>query len=52
VVKAGQTIGFLECDITDGGNQLVARATVYYAADESLWTTESVLAVDGGVRAQ
>jgi uncharacterized protein (TIGR00369 family) len=27
VVKAGQTIGLLECDITDEGNTLVARAS-------------------------
>jgi uncharacterized protein (TIGR00369 family) len=27
VVKAGQTIGLLECDITDEGNNLVARAS-------------------------
>jgi uncharacterized protein (TIGR00369 family) len=27
VVKAGQTIGLLECDITDEGNHLVARAS-------------------------
>jgi uncharacterized protein (TIGR00369 family) len=27
VVKAGQAIGLLECDITDGGNHLVARAS-------------------------
>jgi uncharacterized protein (TIGR00369 family) len=27
VVKAGQTIGLLECDITDEGNSLVARAS-------------------------
>ena len=26
VVKAGQTIGLLECDITEEGNHLVARA--------------------------
>jgi uncharacterized protein (TIGR00369 family) len=27
MVKAGQTIGLLECDITDEGNSLVARAS-------------------------
>jgi uncharacterized protein (TIGR00369 family) len=27
VVKAGQTIGLIECDITDEGNNLVARAS-------------------------
>src|SRR6266511_361861 len=27
VVKAGKTIGLLECDITDEGNNLVARAS-------------------------
>jgi uncharacterized protein (TIGR00369 family) len=27
VVKAGQTIGLLECDITDEGNNLIARAS-------------------------
>jgi uncharacterized protein (TIGR00369 family) len=27
VVKAGQTVGLIECDITDEGNNLVARAS-------------------------
>jgi uncharacterized protein (TIGR00369 family) len=27
VVKAGKTVGLLECDITDEGNHLVARAS-------------------------
>jgi uncharacterized protein (TIGR00369 family) len=27
VVKAGKTVGLLECDITDKGNSLVARAS-------------------------
>jgi acyl-coenzyme A thioesterase PaaI-like protein len=27
VVKAGRTIGLMECDITDEGNTLVARAS-------------------------
>jgi uncharacterized protein (TIGR00369 family) len=27
VVKAGQTVGLLECDVTDEGNNLVARAS-------------------------
>jgi len=30
----------------------IARAAVYFASDESLWTTGSVLTVDGGVMAQ
>jgi uncharacterized protein (TIGR00369 family) len=52
VVKAGQTIGLLACDITDEGNHLVARAAVYFASDESCRTIGSVLSVDGGVMAQ
>jgi NAD(P)-dependent dehydrogenase (short-subunit alcohol dehydrogenase family) len=30
----------------------IARAAVYFASDESRWTTGSVLTVDGGVMAQ
>jgi NAD(P)-dependent dehydrogenase (short-subunit alcohol dehydrogenase family) len=30
----------------------IARAAVYLASDESLWTSGSMLTVDGGVMAQ
>jgi 2-keto-3-deoxy-L-fuconate dehydrogenase len=30
----------------------IAHAAVYFASDESVWTTGSILAVDGGVTAQ
>ena len=35
-----------------GTSEEVASAMVYFASDESLWTTGSILSVDGGVMAQ
>ncbi len=34
-----------------GRSEEVASAAVYFASDESAWTTGSILAVDGGVTA-
>ena len=35
-----------------GRPEEVAQAALYFASDDSLWTTGSILAVDGGVTAQ